>query len=129
MRNTGPDCSRWRALVARVLVFALLIPGVFSLTSPDPKWLLGVDRALSHHHADGTAHEHSAIPGSDGHPADHGCAPCQVLKYLAVGLPQTALALPGVEPRNFPDVARAAAQRSGQVASLPPSRAPPAAAV
>ena len=127
MAGTAQRANRLRAVVARVLLVALLLPGVFALTSPDPQWLLGVERSpAGHHHADGTAHRHSAIPGSAGHPANHDCAPCQVLKYLAVGLARAPLALPGAAPRNFPPVLRVAAQRSGHLASLPPSRAPPA---
>jgi len=127
MLDIGPGGNRFRALVARVLLVALLLPGVFSLTSPDPQWLLGVEREpVAHRHADGTAHQHSAIPGSAGHPADHECAPCQVLKYLAVGLSRPPLALPGVEPAPFPRAPRLVAQRTGHLASLPPSRAPPA---
>jgi hypothetical protein len=128
MLDTGPRGHRFRALVARVLLVALLVPGVFALTSPDPRWLLGVERepAGHHRHADGTAHDHSAIPGSADHPADHECAPCQVLKYLAVALSRPPLALPGAAPRNFPLAPRVAAQRTGHLASLPPSRAPPA---
>ena len=128
MRNTGHRRSRSHAFIARVLLVALLLPGVFSLTSPDPKWLLGIDdgHPAAHHHAAGSEHDHSAIPGSPGHPADHDCAPCQVLKYLAVGLTRPPLALPGAAPRNFPAAPRVVAQRSGHFASLPPSRAPPA---
>ena len=127
MLDSGSRGNRFRALVARVLLLALLLPGVFALTSPDPQWLLGVERGpAAHHHADGTAHRHSAIPGSAGHPADHECAPCQVLKYLAVGLSRPPLALPGDDPAPFPRALRASAQRTGHLASLPPSRAPPA---
>ena len=126
MLDSGSRGNRFRALVARVLLVALLLPGVFALTSPDPHWLLGVERGATHHHADGTAHRHSAIPGSAGHPADHECAPCQVLKYLAVGLSRPPLALPGDDPAPFPRALRASAQRTGHLASLPPSRAPPA---
>ena len=127
MLPTASRGNRLRAAVARVLLVALLLPGVFALTSPDPQWLLGVERApAAHHHAGGPAHPHSAIPGSAGHPADHECAPCQVLKYLAVGLSRPPLALPGAAPRNFPRAPRVDAQRSGLLASLPPSRAPPA---
>jgi hypothetical protein len=127
MLLTASRGSRLRVVVARVLLVALLLPGVFALTSPDPQWLLGVERSpAGHHHADGTAHEHSAIPGSAGHPANHECAPCQVLKVLAIGLARPPLALPGAAPRNFSRAPRVAAQRSGLLASLPPSRAPPA---
>jgi hypothetical protein len=129
MRSGGPCGRRARAIVARVLLVALLLPGVFSLTSPDPQWLLGVEREHApHEHAGTTGHDHSAIPGSAGHPADHDCAPCQVLKYLAVGLARPPLALPGDEPAPFPRALRASAQRTGHLASLPPSRAPPGAA-
>ena len=97
MLDIGIGGNRFRALVARVLLVALLLPGVFSLTSPDPQWLLGVEREpIAHHHPDGTAHQHSAIPGSAGHPADHDCAPCQVLKYLAVGLSRALAAAVGL---------------------------------
>jgi hypothetical protein len=126
MLDSGSRGNRFRALVARVLLVALLLPGVFALTSPDPQWLLGVERGATHRHADGTAHRHSAIPGSAGHPADHECAPCQVLKYLAVGLSRPPLALPGDDPAPVPRALRASAQRTGHLASLPPSRAPPA---
>jgi hypothetical protein len=132
MRMGGPRERRTRSLIARVLIAALLLPAVFALSAPDPHWFLGIaeaERPATHHHADGApAHEHSAIPGSAGHPADHDCAPCQVLKYLAIYLPQRALALAGAAPADFPRVARAAPQRAGHLASLPPSRAPPLAA-
>jgi hypothetical protein len=134
MRNGGPRGRRIRALVARVLVVALLLPAVFALGAPDPRWFLGVGAepehsaapAAHHHHHDGDgAHEHSEIPGSPGHPADHNCSPCQVLKYLAIYLPQRPLVLAGAAPADFPGVARAAPQRTGHLAALPPSRAPP----
>lgn len=120
-----------RSLVARVLVLALLLPTGYSLTAPDPHWFLGLGTeaeqpAVPHHHPEGTPeHEHSAIPGSPGHPADHDCSPCQVLKYLAIYLPQLPFLLPAAAPVAFSRIARDQAQRAGHFASLPPSRAPP----
>jgi hypothetical protein len=129
MRNARSGWRRARAFVVRALLFALLLPTAFSVTSPDPRWLLGVDvqaQRASHGHPEGTPrHDHSAIPGSPGHPADHDCAPCQTLKYLALCLPQPKLALPVVVPAVFPPLARNQAQRTGHFAALPPSRAPP----
>jgi hypothetical protein len=136
MRKTRPGRSSARSLMARVLVFALILPTAFSLTAPDPHWLLGIEPAtqpagVAHAHPAGTpAHEHRAspIPGSPDHPADHNCSPCQVLKYLASYLPQLPFVLPARAPVAFPPVERDAAQRAGLLASLPPSRAPPRAA-
>jgi hypothetical protein len=136
MRSGGPRGRRTRSLVARVLIVALLLPAVFALGAPDPHWFLGVGAgpessavpAAHRHHDDGAAHEHSAVPGADGHPADHNCSPCQVLKYLAIYLPQRPLLLPDAVPAAFAPVGRKEAQRAAQLASLPPSRAPPPAA-
>jgi hypothetical protein len=134
MRSGGPRGRRTRSLVARVLIVALLLPAVFALGAPDPHWFLGVgeaERPAGHRHAEGAPaheHRHSEIPGADGHPADHNCSPCQVLKYLAIYLPQRPLALAGAAPADFAPVARPAPQRTGHLASLPPSRAPPVAA-
>lgn len=116
-----PDRRSARSFVARALLVALLLPTAFSLTSSDPRWFLGIETETAEH-------DHSAIPGSAGHPADHDCAPCQALKYLALCLPQPKLVLPAAAPANFPPVARDQAQRAGHFASLPPSRAPPQAA-
>lgn len=135
MRKTRLGRSSARSLVARVLVLALLLPTAFSLTAPDPHWLLGIEPgtqpAAAHAHPAGTpAHEHpsSPIPGSPGHPSDHNCSPCQVLKSLASYLPQLPFFLPARAPAAFAPINRDQAQRAGHFASLPPSRAPPRAA-
>jgi hypothetical protein len=131
MKTVWTGRARVRRFVARVLIVALLLPTAFSLGSPDPHWLLGIESAperSAHHHPAGTpGHEHdgSNIPGSAGHPSDHNCNPCQVLKYLAIYLPQLPLSLPDSAPAALPRIARDQAQRAGHLASLPPSRAPP----
>src|SRR4051812_37419778 len=108
MRRLWPCRRSARAFVARVLVAALLLPAAFSLSSPDPHWFLGVGSATEHHqHPEGTSeHDHSEIPGSPGHPAGHDCSPCQVLKYLAIYLPQLPFFLPAAAPAVFAAPAR-----------------------
>jgi hypothetical protein len=131
--HPGPRRRRLRSVVARTVIFALLLPAIFSLGAPDPDWFLGLAPAdgeaaahAGHHHgvADGEK-DYSEIPGSPGHPPDHNCNPCQVLKYLASYLPQLPLALPASAPSAFPPIVREEAQRAGHSACLPPSRAPP----
>jgi hypothetical protein len=128
---------RLRSAVAWTVTAALLLPALFSLTASNPEWVLGIEpseresgaHAAAHH---GTAdHEksHSDIPGAPDHPADHNCAPCQVLKYLACYLPESPLALPSSTHYSAPPGDRAVQQRPGDVASLPPSRAPPRALI
>jgi hypothetical protein len=129
---------RLRRAVALVTIAALLLPAAFAPTA-DPEWMLGI-AAASDQHVGPPVHEHphggadhgkdySDIPGSPGHPADHNCNPCQVLKYLASYLPQLPLLLPASAPSALPPVVRREAQRAGHVAFLPPSRAPPQLAV
>jgi len=127
-----------RSGVVWVVVFALLLPGLFPLIAANPEWALGVPssdhethaRAAGHHGADDNGEkDYSDIPGSPGHPADHNCNPCQVLKYLASYLPQLPLLLPERAPSALPPLVRCEAQRAGHVALLPPSRAPPQLAV
>jgi len=127
---------RPRSAVALTIVVSLLLPGVFSLTAPDLAWLLGTapksgETAGRHHDHGAAGHEkdYSDIPGSPGHPADHNCNPCQVLKYQASYLPQFPLLLPERAPSVFPPPVQREAQRAGHVAFLPPSRAPPQLAV
>src|SRR5438105_14304331 len=113
MRRLWTGRPRMRQFVARVLIVALLLPTTFALTAPDPHWFLGFETeaepAVPHRHPEGTpGHEHvpSAIPGSPDHPADHNCSPCQVLKYLAIYLPQLPFLLPDAAPAAFPRIAR-----------------------
>jgi len=127
--------ARPRPAVALTVIVALLLPGAYSLTAPDPNWLLGVPAAseapVGHgagHHDRGAADpadDYSGIPGAAGHPSDHNCSPCQVLKYLASYLPQPPIFLHADTQNAVPRVERGGAQRSGHTASLPPSRAPP----
>src|SRR5712691_4878286 len=134
-----PGLVRLRAAIARVVIAALLLPAAFGLGGADPEWLLGIDAAgdesarqaahdLRHGEAD-HGKDYSDIPVSPGHPADHNCNPCQVLKYQASYLPQLPLLLPASAPSVFLPPVRREAQRAGHVASLPPSRAPPQLAV
>jgi hypothetical protein len=129
MLKAWPGRRSARSFMARALLVALLLPTAFSITSPDPRWLLGIGAETRHapqRHPEGKpGRDHSAIPGSPDHPADHDCAPCQALKYLALCLPQPGLPLPADAPADFPPAARDEAQRAGHFASLPPSRAPP----
>lgn len=128
---------RLRPVVARLVIAALLLPTLFSLGGADPDWLLGVDlasrnlgeRATAHHYevAD-RGKDYSDIPGAPGHPADHNCTPCQVLKSLVSYLPQLPLSLPPSAPCTVRSSDRGEPQRAGHIASLPPCRAPPQAA-
>ncbi len=122
---------RLRSVVARLVIAALLLPTLFSLGGADPDWLLGVDLARRNLGEHATAHHHedySDIPGAPGHPADHNCTPCQVLKSLVSYLPQLPLSLPTSAPRIVRSSDRGEPQRAGHIASLPPCRAPPQAA-
>ncbi|HEX4797705.1 MAG TPA: hypothetical protein VFV04_00310 [Burkholderiales bacterium] len=130
-----PGFVALRAAIARVVIVALLLPAAFGLSGAGPEWMLGINvagyesaRHAAHDHHDGSADrgkDYSNIPGSPGHPADHNCNPCQVLKYLASYLPQLPLFLPASAPNAVPLIERGAPQRAGHIASLPPSRAPP----
>ncbi len=134
-----PGLARLRAAIARAMVATLLLPAAFGLGGADPEWMLGIDAAgdesarhaaLDHRHESADdGKDYSIVPCSPGHPADHNCNPCQVLKYLASYLPQLPLLLPAGAPSAFPPLVRREAQRAGHVASLPPSRAPPKPAV
>jgi hypothetical protein len=137
-RNPRPRLVRLRSVVARVMIAALVLPTIFPLTGADPEWVLGVnltsresgERAAAHHHeAADPGKDYSDIPGAPGHPADHNCQPCQVLKSLVSYLPQLPFSLPSSAPRAVPSSDRAEPQCAGHIASLPPSRAPPQAAV
>ncbi len=129
------DLLRLRAAVALIAMAALLLPAAFALSGADPEWMLGIDAAGDEWNGD-AAHDHrhgevdhgkdySNIPGSPGHPANHNCNPCQVLKYLASYLPQLPLLLPASAPDIGPAIVRYKAQCAGHIASLPASRAPP----
>lgn len=126
--------TRWQSRIAWFAVVVLLFPLFASLGSTHPERILGV--ALDGHGADGRAAGHhdstdhgepySEIPGAPGHPVDHGCQPCQVLKYLASYLPRPYLTLPPPRLRHAPrPVEPEETQYWGPVASLPPCRGPP----
>jgi len=107
---------------------------VFGLTGADPQWMLGIAPAGDQRNAHVAHHRHaetdygkdySDIPGSPGHPANHNCNPCQVLKYLTSYLPHFPLPLPASAPNAVPLIERGETQCAGHIAFLPSSRAPP----
>jgi hypothetical protein len=123
-----------KSYVAWTAILALIFPLVVPLASTNPEIVLGA--ALESHGAPGTGDDaHSAdrhddnysdVPGAPGHPLDHDCLPCQLLKYLAGFLPQPEFQSlpPGLRFSIAPDD-RAEPQCHGCPASLPLSRAPP----
>lgn len=122
-----------REWVAWATILALLFPLAVPLVAANAEVVLGV--ALDSHKGNEHAGHHdsardenpgSDVPGAPGHPLDHGCFPCQVLKFLASCLPQFHPELSS--PRlhyAVPPKDRTEPQHWGQVVSLPPSRAPP----
>jgi hypothetical protein len=138
MSNPILRIVRLRSVVAQLVITALLLPTVFSLAGADPGWLLGVNlagresgqhAAANHQEAADHGKDYSDIPGASGHPADHNCTPCQVLKSLVSYLPQLPLSVPSSTAHAAPSSDRAESQRARHIAFLPPSRAPPQAAV
>lgn len=121
---------QWRAWVAVFLMaFPLLAPlAVMNLAAPfaQRSHETGVTSA-DHHGLAGQEQDYSAIPGALGHPSDHGCLPCQILKYLASFIPQPGFALaslnvhPTVASRDWTEHHH----RYNVVFLLPQSRAPP----
>lgn len=126
---------RWRSRIAGYLVAALMLPAL----GPS-LWLLAgtagdthtvahhadVDGHVGHVHLEG--HDHSDVPGSPTHPADHDCAACQLLAQLArccatpsqlVTQPLSVISIVATRP------ARAPIRMRIDVALPPPSRAPP----
>ena len=84
-RNSAVKTKR-SAWVVRLVVIALLFPAFYPLSAANPGWLLGFDlQARGPHAHDHGSHDHgySPVPGVQGHPADHHCTPCEILKSLA----------------------------------------------
>src|SRR5437762_11801183 len=125
-RNSAVKTKR-SAWMVRLVVIALLFPDFYSLSAANPDWLLGFDlRAQSHPHDHGSHdHDYSPVPGVQGHPADHNCTPCEILKSLASYLPAPAPAVPAALRHRLPPSEWSDPEYSRRVVSLPPSRAPP----
>jgi hypothetical protein len=121
-----------------LFVFIFMFPFMATLGTANPDFVLGVGLGAvtpsepSAHH-DGSSRDDSddaGIPGARGHPVDHGCQPCQILKYLAICLPQSSQTL-RAESLRFGDrrIERRQSQASNQVSLLPPCRGPPTAVI
>ena len=83
--------------------------------------------AADHHGLAGQDQEYSDIPGAPGHPSDHGCLPCQILKYLASFIAQPEFELVSLNVHHTV-ASRDWTQhhhRYNVVFLLPQSRAPP----
>ena len=127
-RNSAVKTKR-SAWVVRLVVIALLFPAFYPLSAANPGWLLGFDlqaRAGPHGHDHGSHdHGYSPVPGVQGHPADHNCTPCEILKSLASYLPAPAPAVPAALRHPLPPSEWSDPDYIRRVVSLPPSRAPP----
>jgi hypothetical protein len=113
--------------LVRLVVIALLFPAFYSLSAANPDWLLGFDLQAQPRSHDHGSHDrdYSPVPGVQGHPADHQCTPCEILKSLASYLPAPAPAVPAALRHALPPSEWDDPEYSRRVVSLPPSRAPP----
>jgi len=128
--------AHWRSWIASYALAALAWPSL----GPLP-WI--AMESLPHQHAvaqsgagvdfdeaapaDHHEEDASSVPGSPTHPLNHDCFQCQVLKHLSRCVLAEPPALevplpPGCAVRSY---ARAAPQRAGYTALLPPARGPP----
>jgi len=127
-RNSAVKTKR-SAWVVRLVVIALLFPALYPLSAANPGWLLGFDlqaRAGPNGHDHGSHdHDYSPVPGVQGHPADHNCTPCEILKSLASYLPAPAPAVPAALRHPLPPGEWNDPEYGRRVVTLPPSRAPP----
>ncbi len=123
---------RWRAGVAWVAIFLLAFPLFVPLAVMNPAAVLALRShetsvsSADHHGSAGQEQEYSDIPGAPGHPSDHDCAPCQILKYLAsfIAQPELDLSSPNV-PHTVASRDWTEQQYRYNVVFLPQSRAPP----
>ena len=117
---------------------ALMLPSVALL--PAASLRLESEAGHAHHGAkyldyDGAAANSGLrladVPGSPTHPANHDCAPCQVIKYLSASvLPQTDMALSPLALNHAPPSdGHHQPQDIVRVTLSPPIRAPPSASV
>jgi hypothetical protein len=130
--------QRWRTVVASLFIFVFLFPIAGTLGRTSPGFILGVELDAVGANAPPLSYDESPhddavtarIPDNHGHPPDHGCLPCQILKYLAACLPQVfpVVRQAAVAPRVDLAIWRSQARRSTPVGLRPPSRGPPACA-
>lgn len=133
--------AKLTASIAWFVVLALLFPTFYTLSPANAGLLLELDlhsEATPHSHGpesphDNGAHHHeadySAVPGTPGHPADHNCTPCRVLKSLAGYIPQHHHVAPAALSHPPVPLERSDAGYHPSAPATPPSRAPPSSAV
>ena len=106
---------------AWLAMLALVLPALLQIAVPNPDLLPSAEGVGHHEHGA----PYSPVPGSAGHPADHECQPCQILKYQAGFLPSPAWLPPATASRALKLIVRTNAQRTEWLAEVPRSRAPP----
>jgi hypothetical protein len=125
--------ARWRSCVAWCSAVALILPSLALIPAASAEFESDVAHYAEHlnaerdHVASEGGERLSDIPGSPTHPVNHGCAPCQVIKYLATSfLPQAGLApLPSGPTDAAPSDRLHQRQEGARAAVSPPIRAPP----